>query len=121
MALVEKILYGDDDTDPELGTLQDFIDRITAPSIASFSISPSSPTHGDSVTFDGSESLPSILGTSIDTFSWRLLGPSPTAEITGATPTFTYTIADAGDYIMYLLVIDNVGSTNLTSIDFTVS
>jgi PKD repeat protein len=100
-------------TTPEWNT-QNFRLTLLACPVASFTHSPTSPTSGSPVTFDGSASTdPS--GATITSYSWKF-GDGATA--TGATTSHTYSAA--GSYRVTLTVTDSNGLTGTQTQTLTV-
>jgi serine protease len=90
------------------------LEQTNQPPTASFTATPSSGAAPLDVTLDASSSVDPD-GT-ISEYFWDL-GDGQTA--TGASLTYTYTIADS--YLVFLTVTDNEGATDTTSMDVTVT
>ncbi len=86
---------------------------------AAFTSSPSSPTTGQTVTFDGSGSVDSD-GT-IARYQWDLDGNGTFETDTGTTATATHSYATAGNVDVKLRVTDNTGTTGSVTHTVTVA
>jgi len=89
---------------------------------ASISVSPASPTSGQTVTLTGSASL--AAGRSVATWAWTLVdGGGAVTAFTGATNTSTATLSPtaAGTVQVKLTVTDDLGDTYTATQSFTVT
>ena len=97
------------DTDTVSVTVQDVPEPNQNPS-ASFDYSPSSPTAGDQVAFDASDSSDS--DGSIESYAWDFDGDGQTDA---TSETASHTFSSPGDYDVTLTVTDDDGATSNTT------
>jgi PKD repeat protein len=86
--------------------------------VANFTISPTTPEEGQTVTFNGGSSTVGV-GATIATFVWDFGDGSP-AEDTGTTPTASHAYATAGTYGVTLTVTDSLGRVSSKTSTVTV-
>ena len=86
---------------------------VNAPPSASFTFAPASPTAGQTVSFDASQSID--IDGSIENYSWNF-GDGTTG--TGRTPSHTYQAA--GTYEVRLTVTDNSGAAHTRTVQIAV-
>ncbi|WP_254862534.1 PKD domain-containing protein [Halovivax gelatinilyticus] len=94
-------------------TFPDPGDHGEGPPVARLSIDPSSPSVGESVTFDGSDS--SAPGGSITAYDWSVDGQS-----VGSGETITHVFDSADTYTVELTVTDDSGATDSAAESVTV-
>ncbi len=98
------------DEDPAIATVTITVAEDNTPPNAAFIVSPESPTVGDTLTFDASESNDPD-GT-IETYEWKV---GDGDAFTPEGPEFTTELSEAGEMTVSLRVTDNNGATDTTS------
>lgn len=91
---------------------------VAAP-VANFTVSPTSPTVGATVTFNGSTSTVGV-GATIVSYVWDF-GDGSAAQSSGTVSNITYTYAAAGTYTVTLTITDSLGRTVTKTATLTVA
>jgi PKD repeat protein len=91
-------------------TSQSFVVSAPAPPVASFSVTPASPTAGANAVFSAAGSTVGV-GVTITRYVWDFGDPNAPAIVTTTGPSAGHNYSVAGTYIVTLTITDSLGRT----------
>lgn len=101
-------------------TSKSFVVNAPAPPVASFTVTPSSPTAGASAVFSAAASTVGV-GATIVSYQWNFNDPNDPAIVTTPGPSTNHNFSVAGTYVVTLTITDSLGRTATVTQNVTVT